>query len=110
MSLILDVFPLHVQLTVLGTPSIALYLLVPRVSSLQVESSTQPSLAELFKKSADEWECKSCWVRNKSSATECVACSTKNPSATTRAIDKSSEAGRAKSLFHLFAIDLLMLQ
>jgi Zn-finger in Ran binding protein and others len=63
------------------------------VFPVQTESSGQASLAELFKKSADEWECKSCWVRNKASASECVACTAKNPAGASQAAGTTSEAG-----------------
>ena len=37
------------------------------------------SLLEMFKMSADEWDCGVCYVRNKTDAKQCVACETAKP-------------------------------
>ena len=37
------------------------------------------SLSEMFKMSADEWDCGVCYVRNKTDAKQCVACETAKP-------------------------------
>ncbi|XP_041483959.1 nuclear pore complex protein Nup153-like [Lytechinus variegatus] len=37
------------------------------------------SLAEKFKKKADEWDCDTCMIRNKENAGTCVACTTPRP-------------------------------
>ncbi|XP_050685892.1 E3 SUMO-protein ligase RanBP2-like isoform X2 [Eriocheir sinensis] len=39
-------------------------------------SSGAPSLASLFPKAADSWECQACLVRNKGENAECVSCTT----------------------------------
>ena len=48
---------------------------VPQLSNLD---STKP-LSELFKPAADSWQCKDCYVQNKSQDTFCAACSATKP-------------------------------
>ena len=44
-------------------------------------TSTQPSLAEMFKKPEGSWECDTCMVSNKAAANKCIACETPKPGA-----------------------------
>ena len=68
---------------------------VPNTSVPLVSQTTSgPSLAEVFKKPADSWTCPTCEIQNKSSSGNCVACSTPSPSTSSSSVQINKKVRR----------------